>query len=103
MLASFGANKLWPIYMMFGNESKHRRGKSSLKLFEEVAYFQTVGGHCIILIRGSSFNSNLLITLLATGRIPGLVSGALREKIDQQPTIHLPQPGALPGAMEDSA
>ncbi|TEB29042.1 hypothetical protein FA13DRAFT_1597683, partial [Coprinellus micaceus] len=40
MLASFGTSKLWPIYMMFGNESKARRGKSSLKLFEEVAYLQ---------------------------------------------------------------
>jgi hypothetical protein len=42
MLASFGASNLWPLYMMFGNESKHRCGKSSLKLFEEVAYFQSV-------------------------------------------------------------
>lgn len=29
---------------MFGNETKHRRGKVSLKLFEEVAYFQSVRG-----------------------------------------------------------
>lgn len=44
MLASFGTSKLWPVYMMFGNESKYRRGKSSLKLFEEIAYFQSVSG-----------------------------------------------------------
>jgi hypothetical protein len=43
MLTSFGNAKLWPAYMLFGNESKHRRGKMSLKLFEEVAYFLTVG------------------------------------------------------------
>ncbi|KAJ3524296.1 hypothetical protein NMY22_g11058 [Coprinellus aureogranulatus] len=42
MLASFGTSKLWPVYMMFGNESKYRRGKPSLKLFEEVAYFQSM-------------------------------------------------------------
>ncbi|TEB22839.1 hypothetical protein FA13DRAFT_1715795 [Coprinellus micaceus] len=39
-LASFGDAQLWPAYMLFGNESKDRRGKSSLKLFEEIAYFQ---------------------------------------------------------------
>lgn len=42
MLAQFGTSKLWPVYMMFGNDSKYRRGKSSMKLFEEVAYFQSV-------------------------------------------------------------
>ncbi|TEB18673.1 hypothetical protein FA13DRAFT_1719668 [Coprinellus micaceus] len=39
-LTSFGDAQLWPAYMLFGNESKDRRGKSSLKLFEEIAYFQ---------------------------------------------------------------
>lgn len=41
-LTSFGDEQLWPVYMYFGNESKYRRSKSSLKLFEEVAYFQKV-------------------------------------------------------------
>ncbi|TEB32984.1 hypothetical protein FA13DRAFT_1627246 [Coprinellus micaceus] len=40
MLASFGNAKLWPGYLHFGNESKYRRGRTSLKLLEEVAYFQ---------------------------------------------------------------
>ncbi|KAJ3538377.1 hypothetical protein NMY22_g5192 [Coprinellus aureogranulatus] len=39
-LTSFGNAHLWPVYLQFGNESKHRRGKASLKLFDEIAYFQ---------------------------------------------------------------
>ncbi|TEB31764.1 hypothetical protein FA13DRAFT_1791092 [Coprinellus micaceus] len=39
-LTSFGDAQLWPAYMHFGNEPKDKRGKSSLKLFEEIAYFQ---------------------------------------------------------------
>jgi hypothetical protein len=50
MLTSFGNAKLWPGYMYFGNESKHRRGKASLKLFEEVAYFLTVRALLIALL-----------------------------------------------------
>ncbi|KAJ3512195.1 hypothetical protein NMY22_g15405 [Coprinellus aureogranulatus] len=42
MLTSFGNVKLWPLYLSFGNETKYRRGKVSLKLFEEVAYFQSL-------------------------------------------------------------
>lgn len=42
MLALFGTAKVWPVYMLYGNESKYRRSKASLKLFEEVAYFQSV-------------------------------------------------------------
>ncbi|KAJ3512823.1 hypothetical protein NMY22_g15219 [Coprinellus aureogranulatus] len=42
MLTSFGNAKLWPVYMLFGNETKYRRGKVSLRLFEEVAYFQSL-------------------------------------------------------------
>jgi hypothetical protein len=41
-LTSFGDAQLWPAYMHFGNESKTRRGKTSLKLFEEIAYFLKV-------------------------------------------------------------
>ncbi|TEB22658.1 hypothetical protein FA13DRAFT_1640925 [Coprinellus micaceus] len=39
-LTSFGDAQLWPAYMHFGNEPKDKRGKSLLKLFEEIAYFQ---------------------------------------------------------------
>ncbi|TEB23585.1 hypothetical protein FA13DRAFT_1571092, partial [Coprinellus micaceus] len=39
-LTSFGDAQLWPAYMHFGNDSKYRRAKTSLKLFEEVAFFQ---------------------------------------------------------------
>ncbi|KAJ3512913.1 hypothetical protein NMY22_g15195 [Coprinellus aureogranulatus] len=42
MLASFGDAKLWPVYMLYGNESKYRRSKVSLGLFEEIAYFKTL-------------------------------------------------------------
>ncbi|KAJ3530305.1 hypothetical protein NMY22_g8628 [Coprinellus aureogranulatus] len=42
MLASFGDAKLWPLYMQFGNESKNRRARVSLGLFEEIAYFRTL-------------------------------------------------------------
>ncbi|KAH6904929.1 hypothetical protein BKA70DRAFT_1431513 [Coprinopsis sp. MPI-PUGE-AT-0042] len=41
-LASFGSAKLWPCYMFFGNESKYRRGKTSLRLCEHIAYFETL-------------------------------------------------------------
>ncbi|KAH6912486.1 hypothetical protein BKA70DRAFT_1098104, partial [Coprinopsis sp. MPI-PUGE-AT-0042] len=38
-LTLFGSAKLWPCYMFFGNESKYRRGKTSLRLCEHIAYF----------------------------------------------------------------
>jgi Plavaka transposase len=41
-LSSFGTAKLWPCYMFFGNDSKYRRSKTSLKLCEHIAYFDTV-------------------------------------------------------------
>ncbi|RXW14632.1 hypothetical protein EST38_g11221 [Candolleomyces aberdarensis] len=40
MLASFGDAKLWPLYLFFANDSKYQRGKPSLKLGEQVAYFE---------------------------------------------------------------
>jgi Plavaka transposase len=42
-LSSFGSAKLWPIYLFFGNESKYRRSKTSLKLCEHIAYLESVG------------------------------------------------------------
>ncbi len=41
-LTSFGSAALWPCYMYFGNESKHRRCKPTLNLCNHVAYFQKV-------------------------------------------------------------
>lgn len=41
-LTAFGKSKLWPLYMMFGNESKYRRCKPSSHLFNHVAYFEEV-------------------------------------------------------------
>ncbi|TEB15351.1 hypothetical protein FA13DRAFT_1721217 [Coprinellus micaceus] len=38
-LTAFGGAGLWPCYMFFGNESKHRRGEPSAKLGQQVAYF----------------------------------------------------------------
>jgi hypothetical protein len=40
-LTQFGEAKLWPLYMFFGNESKHRRSRPSCHLCEHVAYFET--------------------------------------------------------------
>lgn len=41
-LTSFSTAKLWPVYLMIGNESKDRRSKSSCHAFEHVAYLETV-------------------------------------------------------------
>ncbi|TEB25371.1 hypothetical protein FA13DRAFT_1756603 [Coprinellus micaceus] len=41
-LTSFGDASVWPTYLCFGNESKDLRAKTSLKLFEEIAYLQQV-------------------------------------------------------------
>ncbi|KAH6907235.1 hypothetical protein BKA70DRAFT_1428201 [Coprinopsis sp. MPI-PUGE-AT-0042] len=41
-LTLFGSAKLWPCYMFFGNESKYRRGKTSLRLCEHITYFETL-------------------------------------------------------------
>jgi Plavaka transposase len=41
-LTSFGSTKLWPCYMFFGNESKYKRVRTSLRLCEHIAYFESV-------------------------------------------------------------
>jgi Plavaka transposase len=41
-LTSFSTAKLWPVYLMVGNESKARRVKPSCHAFEHVAYLETV-------------------------------------------------------------
>ena len=41
-LTSFSTAKLWPAYLMIGNESKDRRSKPSCHAFEHVAYLETV-------------------------------------------------------------
>ncbi|RXW14511.1 hypothetical protein EST38_g11347 [Candolleomyces aberdarensis] len=51
MLTSFGNAKLWPLYMFFANDSKYRRNKQSLKLGEQVAYFQKASNLPLILSR----------------------------------------------------
>ncbi|KAJ3547908.1 hypothetical protein NMY22_g1480 [Coprinellus aureogranulatus] len=58
MLTSFGHVKLWPVYMSFGNETKYRRGRVSLKLFEEVAYFQTSGYLPRLVFAGENYSMN---------------------------------------------
>ncbi|KAI0311994.1 hypothetical protein OF83DRAFT_1219078 [Amylostereum chailletii] len=40
-LAQFGDAKMWPFYMLYGNESKYIRCKPSSNLCEHVAYFQS--------------------------------------------------------------
>ena len=44
-LTSFGNASLWPCYMYFGNESKHRRCKPTHNLCNHIAYFQKVRLH----------------------------------------------------------
>ncbi|RXW23311.1 hypothetical protein EST38_g2533 [Candolleomyces aberdarensis] len=39
-LASFGNANLWPLYLFFANDSKYQRGRPSMKLGEQVAYFE---------------------------------------------------------------
>ncbi|TEB26892.1 hypothetical protein FA13DRAFT_1795347 [Coprinellus micaceus] len=63
--------KLWPGYMYFGNESKHRRGRASLKLFEEVAYFLTLP---------DAF-SDWYIRLSGKGSVPKTLAAHLRREI----------------------
>jgi hypothetical protein len=42
MLTNFGNQKLWPLYLGFGNDSKYRRREPSQNLYYHVAYFQSV-------------------------------------------------------------
>jgi len=41
-LTSFSTAKLWPVYLLIGNESKDWRSKPSCQAFEHVAYLETV-------------------------------------------------------------
>lgn len=41
-LTNFGDAKLWPLYMLFGNDSKYERCKPSSNLCEHLAYFEQV-------------------------------------------------------------
>lgn len=41
-LTSFSNAKLWPVYLVIGNESKDRRLKPSCHAFKHVAYLETV-------------------------------------------------------------
>jgi len=51
-LTTFSNAKLWPVYLMFGNESKDRRSKPSCHAFEHVAYLETVHIVCYDVILG---------------------------------------------------
>jgi len=42
LLATYGHAKLWPVYMVFGNDSKYQRCKPTSNLYEHVAYFEQV-------------------------------------------------------------
>jgi hypothetical protein len=41
-VSAFSSEKLWPLYMCFGNESKYRRCKTASELCHHVAYFDEV-------------------------------------------------------------
>ncbi|KAJ3514741.1 hypothetical protein NMY22_g14642 [Coprinellus aureogranulatus] len=40
-LSTFSSSKLWPVYMVIGNESKHRRGNGTWEGCHHVAYFDS--------------------------------------------------------------
>ncbi|KAJ3543294.1 hypothetical protein NMY22_g3196 [Coprinellus aureogranulatus] len=42
VVTSFGADKIWPCYMLFANESKYNRGKLSADLCHHIAYFDSL-------------------------------------------------------------
>ena len=54
-LTAFSDNKLWPVYLAIGNESKYRRSKPSCEAFEHIAYFETVCADAqpLLLLSGS--------------------------------------------------
>ncbi|KAJ3534489.1 hypothetical protein NMY22_g6905 [Coprinellus aureogranulatus] len=41
-LSTFSTSKLWPLYMVFGNESKYRRGAGTSDTCNHVAYFDSI-------------------------------------------------------------
>ncbi|KAJ3522680.1 hypothetical protein NMY22_g11782 [Coprinellus aureogranulatus] len=41
-MSTFSTSKLWPLYMLFGNESKYWRGKDEVDSCYHVAYFDTL-------------------------------------------------------------
>lgn len=49
-LTNFGNAKLWPLYMLFGNDSKYQRCKPSNNMCEHVAYFEQVRFHFLLAI-----------------------------------------------------
>lgn len=48
-LTQFGEKKLWPCYLMFGNNSKYLRLKPTNNLFEVIAFFEQVGLNLVCL------------------------------------------------------
>ena len=43
-LSTFSTSKLWPLYMLFGNDSKYQRGSDTSESCYHVAYFDSVSG-----------------------------------------------------------
>ena len=54
-LTTFSNAKLWPVYLVIGNESKDRRSKPSCHAFEHVAYLETVRELLMVHAVGCSF------------------------------------------------
>lgn len=75
-LSTFSTSKLWPLYMLFANESKHRRGAD---LCNHVAYFDAVrttwNWHCEYYKKLISFRNQLSDSFkdYVTGRTGGKV------------------------------
>ena len=45
-LSTFSQSKVWPLYMIFGNDSKYQRGKDGSESYYHVAYFDSVSANC---------------------------------------------------------
>ncbi|KAJ3540489.1 hypothetical protein NMY22_g4265 [Coprinellus aureogranulatus] len=69
-LSTFSTAKLWPLYMIFGNESKHERGRGTSESCYHVAYFDTVS---------DSFKD--YITTRTGGRVPPNLAAHLNREL----------------------
>ncbi|KAF6761428.1 hypothetical protein DFP72DRAFT_1062420 [Ephemerocybe angulata] len=90
-LSTFGPTaSLWPLYLMFGNESKLRRCRPSEKLCDQIAYFLKLPDH---------FKDYLKV--MNEGKIPtdALLAHCARELFHKQWSILLDED--LIGAMRD--
>jgi hypothetical protein len=76
LLATYGHAKLWPLYMVFANDSKYQRCKPTSNLYEHVAYFEQVNKQSAIF---HLMVSRLTSILTAPRRIQGFCRQVCRK------------------------